>query len=585
MNAPTTEGTSSPSDRAPATARKGGVEPPAVEAAIAKLKAERDRYVALAFAAGDLLLEIGVDRRIRMVSGACQNLCGRTPAEILNSDIRELAAESDRGFLNRVLDCLTIMGRLDPVPVRLAHKTGGQPRVLMGACQVPSVPDRIFVTLTLLPATDAAEPARDAETGLLAKEDLLRIAQNSAADPSGPAPRELALVRLEGLESASRGLPQERSRVLMQEIGAVIRAASLGGDSAGRLGDEEFGLIRGGAQSIDHLPGAVGKLAAESGLAPNAINTSVAKVDLNVGALTEAEAARALAYVVKSFSESTGAGFTLSSLADGLPAAMERAVARYSSLNRLINKDELQLVYQPIVSLATRQIHHYEVLSRFPDGQSAYDVISFSEEVGLIEELDLSVCRKAIAELERTPDCALAVNISGRSIQNPQFRASLQAFLETKKNLTPRLIFELTESATVQQVADAVKFLDWLRGRGHKVCLDDFGAGATAYNYLRHFDADFVKIDGPFLKAAIKNKREHALVSSIAKLCGELGCGTIGEMIETTAEATASIDLGIGYGQGWLYGKPEPSIRPQTAAKGAAVPSWAPVKHPRRAIR
>ncbi len=582
MNAPIVGGSPSPSERPHPSPREAGHEGLATEAAIAKLKAERDRYVALAFAAGDLLLEIDNDRRIRMVSGACQALCGRLPAEILNGDIRDLAADADRGFLHRVLDCLTIMGRLDPVPLRLAGKGGIESRVLMGACQVPSVPGRIFVTMTLLPSSEAM-PARDEETGLLAKDDLLKIAQNSAAQPGG-GPRELALVRLHGLGSASRGLSRERSKLLMQEIGAVIRAASLGGDSAGRLGDEEFGLLRGRAQSIDHLPSAVGKLAVESGLPADAISTSVAKIDLDLGDLSEAEAARALAYVVKNFSETKGTEFTLTTLADGLGAAMEHTVARYSSLNSLIDKEELQLVFQPIVSLATRHVHHYEVLSRFPDGQTAHEAIAFSEEVGLIEELDLSVCRKAVAELERTPDVVLAVNISGRSIQNAQFRDSLKNFLETKPAATPRLIFELTESANVQKVTDAVQFLDWLRARGHKVCLDDFGAGSTAYNYLRHFDVDFVKIDGPFLKAAIRNRREHALVSSIAKLCGELGCGTIAEMIETEAEAMASIDLGIGYGQGWLYGRPEPSSV-LGAKKAANGPSWAPVKHRKRAIR
>ncbi|HLG90282.1 MAG TPA: EAL domain-containing protein [Alphaproteobacteria bacterium] len=584
MNAPIVGGSPSPSDRPRPSPRQAGHERLATEAAIAKLKAERDRYVALAFAAGDLLLEIGNDRRIRMVSGACQALCGRQPAEILNGDIRSLATEADRGFLDRVLDCLTIMGRLDPVPLRLAGRNGIESRVLMGACQVPSVPDCIFVTMTLLPTSEATSQARDDETGLLAKDDLLKIAQSSATQAGGNGPRELALVRLHGLGSASRGLPRERSRLLMQEIGAVIRAASLGGDSAGRLGEEEFGLLRGRAQSIDHLPSAVGKLAAESGLPPDAISTSVAKIDLDLGELSEAEAARALAYVVKNFSETNGAEFTLTTLADGLGAAMERAVARYSSLNKLIDKEELQLVFQPIVSLATRHVHHYEVLSRFPDGQSAHEAISFSEEVGLIEELDLSVCRKAVAELELAPDVALAVNISGRSIQNAQFRDSLKSFLETKPAVTPRLIFELTESANVQKVTDAVQFLDWLRARGHKVCLDDFGAGSTAYNYLRHFDVDFVKIDGPFLKAAIKNRREHALVSSIAKLCGELGCGTIAEMIETEAEAMASIDLGIGYGQGWLYGRPESSSSAGIKKAGNG-PGWAPVKRTRRAIR
>src|SRR5947207_338440 len=103
------------------------------------------------------------------------------------------------------------------------------------------------------PATSFSKSARTGISGwrpARAKADLLKVAQSSRANPQGAPPRELPLIRVAGLGSASRSLPYERSKRLMQEIGAVIRAASLGGDSAGRLGEEEFGLIRGGAQGI-----------------------------------------------------------------------------------------------------------------------------------------------------------------------------------------------------------------------------------------------------------------------------------------------------------------------------------------------
>ncbi len=116
---------------------------------------------------------------------------------------------------------------------------------------------------------------------------------------------------------------------------------------------------------------------------------------------------------------------------------------------------------------------------------------------------------------------------------------------------------------------DAANFLAWLRGRGHQVCLDDFDAGATAYNYLRHFAVDFVKIDGPFFKAATPGSRERVLLASIAKLCADLKSGTIAEMIETDGDAAAAIELGIGYGQGWLYGKPLAAMPPAKPATGS----------------
>ncbi len=128
------------------------------------------------------------------------------------------------------------------------------------------------------------------------------------------------------------------------------------------------------------------------------------------------------------------------------------------------------------------------------------------------------------------------------------------------RQLHERLIFELTESSKVEKIDEAANFLRWLRAQHHAVCLDDFGAGAAAYSYLRHFDVDFVKIDGPFLKAAVKKPRDAMLVTSIGRLCAELGCSVIGEMIEDDTESAAAAGMGIAYGQGWLYGKPLPAL-------------------------
>ena len=529
-----------------------------LEVTLAKLKAERDRYVALAFAAADMLIEIGLDRRIRVVSGACQALCGRAPAELLGTDIRDLADSGDRAFMHRILDCLTIMGRLDPVPVRLQHKSGAKPRVLMGACQLPTFPERIFMSMTILPSV-AKDEARDEETGLLTRDGIIKAAQASATDADASSPRQLSLIRLDGLMPAKSALSKERAQALMQEIGAVIRAASLGGNAAGRLSDEEFGLVH-GAKNIDHLPAAFGKAAADAGLAPNALHPRIANLDLGDGSLSEEEAARALAYAVKHFNESGGADFSLSTLADGLPAAMQQAIARFTGLAKLIDSGQLQLSFQPIVAIDSRNVQHYEVLTRFPDGSSPYETIAFSEEVGLIEDLDMAVVKKAFAEISGAIGPKIAVNLSGRSVQSPMFRDALKKLITDRKSLAGRVLFELTESHAIQDMEEAGAFLQWLRSKKFKVGLDDFGSGAAAYSYLRHFDVDFVKIDGPFLKAAAHNPRERTLIGSICRLCAELGTATIGEMIETNKDAEGAAALGVIYGQGWLYGRPTPML-------------------------
>jgi EAL domain-containing protein (putative c-di-GMP-specific phosphodiesterase class I) len=132
--------------------------------------------------------------------------------------------------------------------------------------------------------------------------------------------------------------------------------------------------------------------------------------------------------------------------------------------------------------------------------------------------------------------------------------------LSAAQAFSANMMFELTESSLVEDIENVSAYIKALRKRGHKISLDDFGAGANAYNYLRSFDADFVKIDGPFLKSALTDDRQRALVKSIVLLCHELGIEMIGEMIETEQMSQAAASLGIEYGQGYLFGKPQASL-------------------------
>jgi EAL domain-containing protein (putative c-di-GMP-specific phosphodiesterase class I) len=146
-------------------------------------------------------------------------------------------------------------------------------------------------------------------------------------------------------------------------------------------------------------------------------------------------------------------------------------------------------------------------------------------------------------------------------VQSDAFRTALLDVLAASPNVRERVIFELTESSAIQRIEEAAAFLATLRAAGNRVCLDDFGAGAAAYGYLRHFEVDFVKIDGPFLTAAVEKERERALIRSICQLCEDLRSETIGEMIEDERQSTVAARLGIAYGQGWLFGRPGPTLQ------------------------
>jgi EAL domain-containing protein (putative c-di-GMP-specific phosphodiesterase class I) len=164
----------------------------------------------------------------------------------------------------------------------------------------------------------------------------------------------------------------------------------------------------------------------------------------------------------------------------------------------------------------------------------------------------------------------IAVNMSGLSVQDDVFRDSLKQLLAPFRMLNRRLMFELTESSAIEDMDSAGNFLKWLRQQGFGVCLDDFGAGAAAYAYLRRFDVDFVKIDGPFLRDARENPRQRALLKSVAVLCKDLRSKVVAEMIEDEETAKLCKALGIEYGQGFLFGKPRAEIIVQKDVQPAA---------------
>jgi EAL domain-containing protein (putative c-di-GMP-specific phosphodiesterase class I)/GGDEF domain-containing protein len=529
------------------------------EQTVRHLRLERDRHVAFAFAAADLLVEVGSEGTIVTASGAAQAVLGVDTKTLTGRPILDLVAACDRPLVRQLLKQVRLDFRIDPAIVQIARSDGTPSRVLLGACRLPDRVHDLFITVTLIPdALDAQPLERDASTGLLSQNAFTTAAQRLGADPAR-GPRRLQLLKVDGLSGAARQLPPERAGALLEEIGAALRAASVGGDAAGRIGEDSFGIITKALHSSERdtaLASDIAEAISEAGIPEGHVSPRVASVDLSFGDLTNSEASRALSYALSNLVKSQGADLDVASLKCGLTKAMNQAVARFANTRKVLADGRFTLVYQPVVDLATRAIHHYEALSRFHDGSNTFETVSFSEDLGLIIELDLIVCRRAVEAIMQSDKASVAVNVSGRSVQNDAFRKALLEIAGRLGDSRRRLLFELTESAMVENLGEAEEFLAQLRAAGHAVCLDDFGAGATAYNYMRRFDVDFVKIDGPFLKAANGRDRERALLRSICVLCSEIGCKVIGEMIENEPEATFAKSLGVAHGQGWLFGKP-----------------------------
>ncbi len=531
-------------------------------------RAERDDFIAFSLAAADLLLSVADDGRIRHAMGATKSLLKQSAADLVAHPILSLFDDAEASFIDYLIQAARQHGRIEPTVVMLGQAGEDKVPANIGMAYLPTRAC-LYVSVTVLPQLIVQNlPRRDAQSGLLDAEAFGRIAAKAsqATDMTAGADglRELRLIRLQGLPTALERLPTGRARRVMSEVGAFLRAQACSGGLAGQLDDERFGFMaRGGAEDTtlalsDQITAVLGKC----GVDTSVVQPSAERVSLDLKDVSATDAAKAMAFAIGEFGKA--GGLSVTSMSGYLETMVQSTVGKVGQIRSAIQDRRFTLAYQPIVDVLSRDLHHYEALLRLDDGSSAFEVVTFAERVGLTCELDAAVVDMALKNLRLRPDDQVAVNISGASIQNETFRVRLLRQLSAAQPLAANLMFELTESALVEDMENVASYIQTLRARGHKVSLDDFGAGANAYNYLRSFDADFVKIDGPFLKAALREDRQRALVKSIVLLCHDLGIEMIGEMIETEQMAQAAASLGIEYGQGYLFGKPLPLDARQT---------------------
>lgn len=218
----------------------------------------------------------------------------------------------------------------------------------------------------------------------------------------------------------------------------------------------------------------------------------------------------------------------------------------------------LKAACQPVVDARTGAVSHYEVLARFEGEESPLEFIIAAERSGQISHLDYVMVSAAAARLTENadPSYRLAVNISGESIQRLDVIHELCALISGHPFRRNRLIVEITESARIHDIETAAEAVRCLRASGISVSLDDFGAGAASFGYLRALEVDGLKFDGSFLECPEINIRGIALMRSVARMCGELGIAAVGERVETEADRRRLLEAGVRYAQGYLFGVP-----------------------------
>jgi EAL domain-containing protein (putative c-di-GMP-specific phosphodiesterase class I) len=243
--------------------------------------------------------------------------------------------------------------------------------------------------------------------------------------------------------------------------------------------------------------------------------------------------------------------------------------ARFRWTDRIrsaLDEERLLLYAQPIRPLRKDPLQRWEVLLRMKSDEDELlapsSFLPTAERSTLIQEIDRWVVHHAVCELAAHqhaghPMC-FAVNLSAKSMTDPGMPSFVVGELETADADGRGLVFEVTETAAVINVARARSFARTMADRGCALALDDFGAGFTSFHYLKHLNFDFVKIDGEFIRELSSNRANQSLVRALAEMARSLGKRTIAEYVGDDATIQWLRTHGIDYAQGFHIGRPRP---------------------------
>ena len=551
------------------------------------LRADRDRYAALAFCASDMLLELTPNLTVAFAAGATMALTGRAPEDLQGLSFIDLVAPRDRPLVREIMKHAAAGHRLESVIIHLDGPDGDTPPLTLLGCHLPDMGGHYYLALRVGPGGllfgMEEEPAARRESGLTG---ALRFAETTGecllAGREAGKEYALTLLRLENLLELRARLDDRAKHELMSTVSRCFRAEAVDDHMAGQFADESYGLVHAKGKNVDGLCAHLQEFSRKLDPENAGLTVRSATLEMDVADMSESDSVKALAYTINRFCTEDAEGFAVDNLSAALTAMMGDTVHRMTEFKTVVTKSNFELAFQPVVDLATRSPHHYEVLARFSafgDRITPYGAITFAEQTGMVCDFDLAMCAKVIDWLTETRrngrDYMVAVNLSGSSIGSPAFVRALQGLLAKHDELRDKILFEITESAKIVDLEAVNRSVQSLRQAGHKVCLDDFGAGAAAFQYLRALDVDVVKIDGAYVRDALSTGKGRAFLKAMAGLCNDLGIATVAEMVEEEECIGFLRQCGVDFGQGYLFGRPNADITTFEATGGENDPNEA----------
>ena len=538
------------------------------------LLTEKERLRVTLTAISDAVLSTDVDDRITFVNPAACVLLDRPESELVGLP-RSQVFEA-MGGLAAFASGSRAYGELVTSDARGSEKV-----VRYSVSPLAPGPERNSgIVFTLRDVT--SEHRKQQELAYAARHDQLTGLLNRAAfdtllsqkvEHAAVSPFALLYIDLDHFKALNDLAGHAAGDVALVTIAGAIRRCLPQSAAVARLGGDEFAALF-ASQDVDEAERCAECILAAIRSADLGHHTGYRQLGASIGIVMVREsglgAADVLAhaddtcYAAKSggrnrymvFSEDKGrlsASLTAARIVGDIADAMEE--------NRLVLfGQEIRALNNPMQTLGK-----VEVLARLVNREgrmmSPAEFIRAAERFGRASSLDRWIIRSALSRfgaVMAAGDLDLGFNLSAQSLSDPKLWNFVESTVAETGAPFDSIVFEITETAAVTNFEAAERFVSLARANGCRVCLDDFGAGLSSFDYLRRFPVDNLKIDGSFIHNLTTSEYDRQIVTSINRIAQGLGYQVVAERIEDAETLDLLADMKVQYGQGYLFHRPEP---------------------------
>ena len=407
----------------------------------------------------------------------------------------------------------------------------------------------------------------DPLTSLRNRRSFLEVLQSTVDKARRGTHSFLLYLDLDNFKVVNNSLDHQAGDRLLMDIARTLGDQLRPGDELARLGGDEFTVLLNGADEavatqfarllVQTFDGYRFKEGGKTFCCTASVGLS--RIDGTVTAEDALSQADSACYHVKTLGRN---GYEIF-------RPDNQAIARLSSeagwsirIKDALRDRRMEMWLQPILPLRADGRAYFEALVRLrdPDGKiiTPGQFLSAAENFGNMQQIDQFALYESVNLMAAHPQLALSINLSARTLNNAQLPIIVERLLSASNIAPDRVLFEITETAMIQNLTQARQLITAIKQLGCRFALDDFGVGASSMLYLRDLPVDVLKIDGSFIRSVDADPINRALVKSINEIAHILGKQTVAEYVVSAAVLQVVKGLGVDYVQGWHVCEPAP---------------------------